>query len=193
MKSEKPIKISIYGSNSYFSLGLTNILKDEFNKKNTATDIIESKNGVYADIIFQHSPQGEGICFCNYFLTHKRKPPLFFSIKTQGNPSNKIRFNQCILEREVIHQDISISSAIDMIINCLNNKKTTDKSNCSKIYFSKREIDIIRGFKKSLSIPEIARKLGVSPKTVSGYKIAIMHKMGFKNNAELYRWIMSVI
>ena len=189
----KPIKISIHGSNSYFSLGLTSVLKDEFNKKNATIYIMDPKNGMYADIIFRHSPKGEKVCFCNHFISHNRKPKLFISIKTLENPSNKVIFTACVLERGVINQDISISSAIDIIISWLINKKTACNPQCSKIYFSNREIDIIRSFKENLSMPEIAKKLGISPKTVSGYKITIMHKMGFKNNVELYRWIMNVI
>jgi hypothetical protein len=145
----KSIKILIHERNSYFSFGLINALKDSLREMGLATYIIEPQDSIYADFIFQHYHQGVKACFCNCYHSHNRNSPLFFSIRTPDKSSNNAKLTPCLLERGVINQDISVSSAIDIVINGMNNKIiTTKESNYRKVYFSNREIDIFRGFKK---------------------------------------------
>ncbi|MBX9333542.1 LuxR C-terminal-related transcriptional regulator, partial [Serratia marcescens] len=41
------------------------------------------------------------------------------------------------------------------------------------------------------SVGDIARHLGLSPKTVYTYKRCTMHKLGFTRNTELYHWLIN--
>jgi DNA-binding NarL/FixJ family response regulator len=53
---------------------------------------------------------------------------------------------------------------------------------------SDREFDVLRGLGTGHSVKEIARELGLSPKTVSTYRTRLMEKMRFETNADLVRY-----
>jgi len=48
-----------------------------------------------------------------------------------------------------------------------------------------REESVLTGLKAGLPIKEIAVNLGISPNTVSTYKVRLMQKLGYVTNAEL--------
>jgi DNA-binding NarL/FixJ family response regulator len=53
---------------------------------------------------------------------------------------------------------------------------------------SDREFDVLRGLGAGHTVKEIAESLGLSPKTVSTYRVRLMEKMGFATNADLVRY-----
>lgn len=55
---------------------------------------------------------------------------------------------------------------------------------------SDREYEILRLLAGGLRPTDIARKLSLSPKTVSTYRTRILEKMGFRNNADLFRYAL---
>jgi len=50
-----------------------------------------------------------------------------------------------------------------------------------------REESVLTALKAGLSVKEIAVNLGISPNTVSTYKVRLMQKLGYVSNAELLR------
>jgi FixJ family two-component response regulator len=54
-----------------------------------------------------------------------------------------------------------------------------------------RERDVLAEVASGCSTKETARRLGLSPRTVEGYRVSIMRKLGVKNPAELVRLVLS--
>lgn len=53
---------------------------------------------------------------------------------------------------------------------------------------SDREFDVLRALGSGRTVKDIAAALGLSPKTVSTYRVRLMEKMGFTSNADLVRY-----
>ncbi len=53
---------------------------------------------------------------------------------------------------------------------------------------SDREFEVLERIAKGLSVAEISKTLGLSPKTISTYRSRILQKMGLKNSAELMHY-----
>lgn len=53
---------------------------------------------------------------------------------------------------------------------------------------SDREFQVMCLMGSGVQLSEVARRLNLSPKTVSGHRCKIMEKMGWKNNAEMMRY-----
>jgi DNA-binding NarL/FixJ family response regulator len=53
---------------------------------------------------------------------------------------------------------------------------------------SDREFEVLERIAKGLSVAEISKSLGLSPKTISTYRSRILQKMGLKNSAELMHY-----
>ncbi|MGY4435212.1 FixJ family two-component response regulator [Bradyrhizobium sp. F1.13.1] len=54
-----------------------------------------------------------------------------------------------------------------------------------------RERDVLVEVASGYSTKEIARRLGLSPRTVEGHRVCLMRKLGAKNSAELVRLVLS--
>jgi DNA-binding NarL/FixJ family response regulator len=53
---------------------------------------------------------------------------------------------------------------------------------------SDREYQILRMFGSGRALSDIARDLGLSPKTISTYRMRVLEKLGMRSNAELMRY-----
>jgi DNA-binding NarL/FixJ family response regulator len=56
---------------------------------------------------------------------------------------------------------------------------------------SARELDVMRMLSKGVPLIEIADRLHLSPKTVSTYRARVLEKMGFCNNSEITRYVLT--
>ena len=56
---------------------------------------------------------------------------------------------------------------------------------------TRREWQVLTLLRCQQSVGDIARHLGLSPKTVYTYKRCTMHKLGFTRNTELYHWLIN--
>lgn len=55
---------------------------------------------------------------------------------------------------------------------------------------SDREVQILGGLSSGLSGKELARRLGISPKTVCTYRARLLRKLGLKSTADLVRYAL---
>ncbi|MEO8409046.1 MAG: response regulator transcription factor [Propionivibrio sp.] len=56
--------------------------------------------------------------------------------------------------------------------------------------FSRREFEVMRLLGQGKPITEIAKRLFLSPKTVTTYRARVLEKLGVQNNAELTRYML---
>ncbi len=56
---------------------------------------------------------------------------------------------------------------------------------------SARELDVMRMLSKGVALTDIAERLHLSPKTVSTYRARVLDKMGFCNNSEITRYVLT--
>ncbi len=67
-----------------------------------------------------------------------------------------------------------------------------DSGPVTKPTLSEREMDILKLLAEGNSLKEIANMLAIERGTVSTYKTRMMRKMGFRNNAELMRYAVTM-
>ncbi len=80
---------------------------------------------------------------------------------------------------------IAISSSLsNLIVQSSLNQKQPE----SHDILSDREFQVMCLMGSGLQLSEVAERLHLSPKTVSGYRCQILEKMGWKNNAEMMRY-----
>ena len=64
----------------------------------------------------------------------------------------------------------------------------TDSGGLPHERLSDREFEVLRLLGQGSSVVEIARRLVLSPKTVSTYRSRLMEKLGLSNTAEIIRY-----
>ena len=80
---------------------------------------------------------------------------------------------------------IAISPTLsNLIVQSSLNQKQPE----SHDILSDREFQVMCLMGSGLQLSEVADRLHISPKTVSGYRCQILEKMGWKNNAEMMRY-----
>jgi two-component system invasion response regulator UvrY len=55
---------------------------------------------------------------------------------------------------------------------------------------SDREFQVLRALGSGHPVKDVARELGLSPKTVSTHRVRVLEKIGLKSNAELVRYVV---
>lgn len=69
----------------------------------------------------------------------------------------------------------------------LNDTLLTQKHVNHSIFLTSREKDIMLCISEGLSVRSIARKMGVSERTILVFRMSIIKKMGFKNRNHIHR------
>ncbi|UTO00470.1 response regulator transcription factor [Serratia nematodiphila] len=161
-------------------------------------DLTVSKGTAYqADLIFCYVPLGSVGCFSKYKLPDFSDKALFFSLRETNEYDQHVVNGGCPFEAGVIYRDMSIISALNLVISAMGRQtlispfQCTGEKTCvsSSGILSPRQQDVVICIKRGMALGEIARELNINIKTVSSHKTAIMRKMGFKRNHELYHWL----
>jgi len=120
---------------------------------------------------------------------------LYFSLR-DGKESNGN--TACSFESGVILHNMSVASALGVVISALKQRWETEWEEMKACVvrpskLTRRQKEVIICITQGMALGEIARELNISAKTVSSHKTAIMRKMGFRRNSELYRWLRNGI
>ena len=127
---------------------------------------------------------------------HQQTPVLIFSFYPQtqyaihafkmgasGYLSKDCAFEELGLAiRKILSGGIYISASLAERL-LLKETNVSEKQNHEKL--SEREFQIMIKLAKGKSVTEIASEIFISDKTVSTYRVRLMKKMNFKNNAEI--------
>ncbi|MFQ5583892.1 MAG: response regulator [Calditrichia bacterium] len=87
--------------------------------------------------------------------------------------------------KKVFAGEVAISASLSNLI--VQNSLSPKKLECHDA-LSDREFQVMCLMGSGVQLSEVARRLNISPKTVSGHRCKIMEKMGWKNNAEMMRY-----
>ncbi|WP_273830612.1 helix-turn-helix transcriptional regulator [Serratia bockelmannii] len=158
---------------------------------------VSTDKAYQADLIFCYVPLGRVGCFSQYKSPDFSDKALFFSLRETNGCDQHVGNRRCPFEAGTIYRDMSIISALNLVVSAMGRQallsplQCTGESMCmnSSSMLSPRQQDVVVCIKRGMSLGEIARELNISIKTVSSHKTAIMRKMGFKRNHELYRWL----
>ncbi|WP_370605028.1 helix-turn-helix transcriptional regulator [Citrobacter braakii] len=87
--------------------------------------------------------------------------------------------------------DFSLNAPIgqirEHIIMLLNNALLTQKQVNHNIFLTAREKELMLFISEGLSVKAMARKMGVSERTILVFRMSIIKKMGFRNRNHLHR------
>lgn len=188
------IKIAIIDDDQYFCKGILEALTAFF----YAFGLTVSTGKPYqADLIFCYVPLGRVGCLAQYKLPNFSDRALFFSLRETNGYDQHVGNGGCPFEAGTIYRDMSIISMLNLVISAMGWQTLLSPLQCkgesmcisSSSMLSPRQQDVVVCIKRGMALEEIARELNISIKTVSSHKTAIMRKMGFKRNHELYRWL----
>ena len=184
------ISISFIGGDCFFNEGVRQTIKLYFNSKNAKVICYKSDNYRLADIVF-HSVRWEWEkCFC--FIQPLNLEQIHFTVVMPGCKISPIK-SGCFYESGLIYHNISTNQLIEQIKYAWANRGRNLSSHycswCSKHSLSPREKYVMSCMQLEMKQSNIAKNLGVSPKTISTYKMSVMRKLGFKLNVELYDWL----
>ncbi|HHQ4313450.1 TPA: LuxR C-terminal-related transcriptional regulator [Serratia fonticola] len=178
-KMKRPIIIAMHDSNIFFLQGMKHIFKMYFHNKRIAAVFSPTTETQYADIVVNRcvtSIPCEGV---RQKITIRRRDFWGGSIYLQRSLSYYDK------SEDVLH-------LLDELFNAYVNEcteKYTSNGNIS-IRISRREKEVLQQIITELPVARIAKKLQISVKTVSAHKHSAMRKLGFRNNQELYIWLL---
>ncbi|HET6557805.1 MAG TPA: response regulator transcription factor [Prolixibacteraceae bacterium] len=82
-------------------------------------------------------------------------------------------------------ENLAITESLEKKITRIIKSRTVDNHDQSKLFFTKRENEVLRLTMEGLSIKVIADKLSISSRTVEKYRTKLMEKSGAKNIVEV--------
>ena len=145
-----------------------------------------------AQLLFQSKGVSRSRQFCRqYHLGHRQRV-----ITVLDTP--RARYYQppqqpCLSEQSVIEHHIGVKALLLDVERVLALPAEPPAQQCPRCAraLTRREWQVLTLLRCQQSVGDIARHLGLSPKTVYTYKRCTMHKLGFTRNTELYHWLIN--
>lgn len=185
--------ISIQDPNSFFALGIQNILQEYFLAKAWALNFVSISSEIKADLIIRAESIGDPIR--RYRFRRKQREGRFGTIVVnevitpcvKQDESGKNNF--FVLGRR--EQPDAMVRLVDELFSqvCPQSLPERKESGCDHLQLTPRELEVLEGIAWELTPGQIANKLMLNVKTVSSHKLTAMRKLGFKRNSELYHWL----
>ncbi|AGB80475.1 response regulator containing a CheY-like receiver domain and an HTH DNA-binding domain [Serratia sp. FGI94] len=187
--------LAVLDDNRYFAAGLQKALTARFYAAGIETRVLEGPQAYLADLLFHYFSPVSPSCFCRYAEKRPGAIPLYFAVR-QAQDHDATRAD-CCLQTGVIVQNMPVAAALWQVENALLQRRISapvrpfalEHCPCQRYALTEREREIMLCLRQEMRITEIARRLAISVKTASQHKINVMHKMGFRRNAELYDWL----
>lgn len=181
------INIAFQDNDSFFVDGAGRALSDYFGARG-----IEARFAglVGADLIFQAVSKGDTARFCH--------PPYaphgsYFSVcdlkEAHAWPSSG-----CAREVGRVYRNEGVAKLVQTVDHVMQRQKRHVYSGygcpqCQPLQLTPQERAVMRYLSWEMTPTAIARRLQVSIKTVSTHKRAVMKKMHFQRDMELFRWL----
>ncbi|CAI0712642.1 two component system sensor kinase SsrB [Serratia entomophila] len=181
------IGIAFLDKDRFFADGCCQVLDEYFRQRGVQVNFTQ---GMDADLIFKAVAKGDMACFC-----HPPNSPcgLYVSIRDDRDKHTAPSF-ACLREAGKIYRNESRQALIETVDGVMRARNGLVRRNsccswCKPLKLTQQEKAVMRYLSWEMTPTAIARRLNVSLKTVSTHKRAVMKKMNFHRDAELYRWL----
>lgn len=144
-----------------------------------------------ADIVFQSVERDWQARFCQ--RREQGGGQINFSLRAPDDTRWRDK-PRCLSESGVIVRNEPIASILMQVEHALALPVATGAMHrrcywCEQQRITLRERDVMRYMAREIPPTAIARYLRLNVKTVSHHKLAVMRKLGFKRNVDLYHWL----
>ncbi|WP_422528794.1 response regulator transcription factor [Serratia fonticola] len=181
MKS--PILISLSDSDRFFLQGMQHLLKAFFYKKGISAEFVSTLEGTVADVRVADLIVKRAIAW----EQHKHECHKIVIVRNCAQQGGGKIF--------ALQGEVNRSEKLEGVVRLLDELfepsawlSHCDNATCIKI--SARERQVLLCIAAELTPCQIAKKLAISPKTVSGHKKTVMRKLGFSRQNDLYNWLL---
>lgn len=181
------INIAFLDIDRFFVAGAYRALSDYFSERGIEARCSDPMN---ADLVFQAIAKGDMARFC-----HPPHAPHALYLAVYDLREARIRaISGCLREAGRVYRNEGVAKLLHTVARVIKGRTGGACSFsccawCQPLPLTPQEKQVMRYLSWEMTPTAIARRLRVSIKTVSTHKRAVMRKMHFQRDAELYRWL----
>lgn len=181
--------IAILDNDRFFVQGLVSILRTLLECRFDKLNIVDVTHAAEANLVFRGQ-----LPFISQVCRSKQLGQIAKTILIlEAGSSRRGPRSTCMSIQAEISRDASLQTVLREVVRVLAlpaSDNSTPTCPCTQT-LSRREHQILGYLAAGYCAGQIARRLTLSVKTVSGYKCRAMRKLGFTRNTELYRWLLA--
>jgi len=190
MEMEKRISLAFIDRDRFFIEGLKRLLLPYLERRQIHVQVVDATLVNDADMVFQSVERDWQARFCQ--RREQGGGQINFSLRAPDDTRWRDK-PHCLSESGVIFRNEPIVNILMRVERALALQAATGVMHrcywCERQRITRREQDVMRYLAREIPPTAIARYLRLSVKTVSHHKQAVMRKLGFKRNADLYHWL----
>lgn len=186
---KKTITVCILDANRFFVQGIQYILVPYFERQGLGVCFVDEQEAARADLVFHSVRKGWPLQLCRPGEPEKPLTPVYIAIR--ATKTERTRY--CWRELGSLWRDSRPQMLLALVDEGL---KVQGKPVppalcpcCMSLSLTEREQEVMRYMSRELTQKSLPQYLNISHKTVSSHKRAVMRKLGFRRNAELYHWL----
>jgi DNA-binding CsgD family transcriptional regulator len=186
---KKIITVCIQDANRFFALGVQQLLLTYFQRLGQGVHFVDAQQAARADLVFCSVRQGWPLQLCRHGVPGRPVAPVFIAVRAvQDEKTTRCLREQGSLWRRARPQ--ALLALVERGVKALDNPVPPALCPCcTSLALTAREREVMRCMSWAVAPKSLPRYLNISHKTVSGHKRAVMRKLGFRRNAELYHWL----
>lgn len=191
---KKIITVCILDANRFFALGIKLILLSYFELRGQGVFFVGEDSVARADLVFWSARYGLPGQLCQQASLGSGQFTAFIVVRS--GLGDKLSCRRCRCEQGTLWRGASPKSLLALVEKGLRAKdtskpqmQTSSCSSCATLSLTRREQDVMSCMSWEMAPKSVPLYLNLSPKTVSAHKRAVMRKLGFKRNEELYHWL----
>lgn len=186
---KKTITVCIQDDNRFFAQGIQHILLSHFQRLGQGVRFVDPQQAACADLVFCSVRKGWPLQLCRHCVPGKPVVPVFIAIRaTQHIKSARCLREQGSLWRRARPQ--ALLTLVDKGVKAQGNPVPPALCPCCmSLSLTEREQEVMRYMSWEMTPKSLPQHLNISHKTLSSHKRAVMRKLGFRRNAELYHWL----
>ncbi|WP_442996300.1 helix-turn-helix transcriptional regulator [Serratia sp. C2(1)] len=192
MRFKNVLKIGIFDQDLFFCNGLMLSLSAYFLHAGIDVEFVVSHG--CADLIFESDYNMATSCYSHSLENNIRReyPIIFLICECHSGIRREMNYSK---DRCVIYRNDSVVNVVMKVTYVLDFLLSGWESPLERYYsggygnLTEQETNVIRLIGRGFSPSQIAKILGINPKTVSSHKCTVMRKLHLTRNNELYHWL----
>lgn len=186
---KKTITVCILDANRFFAQGIQHILVPHFQRQGQGVCFVDEQEAARADLVFRSVRKGWPLQLCRPGEPEKPAAPVYIAIRATKTE----RTRHCWREQGSLWRRACAQMLLALVDEGLKAQgKPVPPALCPccmSLSLTEREQEVMRYMSWELAPKSLPQYLNISHKTVSSHKRAVMRKLGFRRNAELYHWL----